>query len=273
MPGVVGQQEFWVAGSRAYLQREGDVYDTLYDLGNIEPVSPETSPEEIELEDSDGGIKTTADKALIKQNETLTIRCRNFTLDNLALFYLAATPQEFTQATDVILAVPHIAVKGAGQMIKLHGPAPAKTWLFNIADIVVKSNDGVTTYVENTDYKWVSKDRGLIQILSGSVIAHGAVLKIDITPNALSGKRLVLPQTGGASIKGKMMLVWGINNNQHQVVREANVILTPGAGSITVDQYSSIEFKAAVVSDITQTQQPAGRLLKIKGALPTGPAA
>jgi len=271
MPGVVGQQEIWFTGSRAFLQRKGDVYDLLYDLGSIDTVSPEITTEEVEVEDSDGGIKRVIDKALIKQSEVLTIRTKNISLDNLALFYLANTPEEFTQAAAPIMGVPHYAVKGAGAMIKLHGAAPANEWLFNINSIVVKSLGGGTTYVENTDWKWVSKERGLIQILAGSAIVHGAPLQIDITPNALSGKRLVRPLTGGASISGKLLLVWGVDNNRQQTVRECDVVITPGAAAFAVDSNSTLEFKATVVSDTTQYTQPAGQLKKIAGAFPSAP--
>jgi hypothetical protein len=263
---VIGAQDFWIAGSRVFFQNTADANGGLLDLGTVKTVNPQFETTTVQLKDGDGGVNRLVDEVLTDITEKYEITTNNFALDNLALFMLANAPEAFTQATTALTDVVHIAVKGPGRMVKLRNASG--DWLYSINTVVVKDTTAATTYVENTDWKWVSKDRGIIQILPGSAIVEGASLKITITPNAISGKRLVYPQSGKV-IKGKILIVWGRGGNAEQTMREATVSLTPSSSSIQIDNYSEMTFTASILSDITQTTAPAGKLLQATGALPT----
>lgn len=263
---VIGQQDFWIAGSRVFFQNAADANGALLDLGTVKTVNPQFETTSVQLKDGDGGVNRLVDEVLTDITEKYEVTTNNFSLDNLALFMLANAPEAFTQATTALTDVVHAAVKGTGKYIKLKNTAGE--WLYSINTVVVKNNAGAVTYVEGTDYKWVSKERGLIQILAASAIAEGDLLKLTITPNAISGKRLVYPQSGKV-IKGKILIVWGRGGNAEQTMREATVSLTPSASSIQIDNYSEMTFSASILSDITAVA-PAGRLLQAIGTVTTG---
>lgn len=269
---VSGYQEFWVVGSRFYFQNDTDTNNTLLDLGVVKTVSPTLETEKIELEDADGGIRRTVAEAITKMSETYDLVCNNFNLDNLALLFMADSnsPQDFDQAVTEVQNVAHIAVIGPGKFVKIKDAS--SNWLYSITSAIVKSGNPSTTttsapYVEDTDWEWVSKDRGIIKILSTGSITDGETIYIDITPSLISGRRLVYPQTGSI-INGKAMLVWSRNNNAEQTVREADVTISTNAANFQVEDYSDLTLSAKVVSDVTETTAPAGRLLQYKGTLP-----
>ena len=270
---VSGYQEFWVVGSRFYFQNDADTNSALLDLGVIKTVSPTMETEKIELEDADGGVRRTVAEAVTKVSETYEIECNNFSLDNLALLFLASStsPATFTQAVTPIADVPHKAVVGPGKFVKLKDADG--NWLYSINTITVNNVTAMTTtstlapIAEDTDWEWISKDRGIISILSTGSIADGDDLQITITPNAITGKRLVYPQTGSI-INGHAMLIWGRDNNAEQTSREADVTISPSSGNFQVEDFSSLTLSVKVVSDVNEITAPAGRLLQFKGTLP-----
>jgi hypothetical protein len=271
---ISGFQEFWLTGSRFYFQREEDTSESLLDLGVIEVVSPTLEPESIELEDSDGGVRRIVDTAVTKISETYEIVCKNFNVDNLAMLFLADvnSPALFTQAITPLVDVEHIACVGNGKYVKLKDADG--NWLYSINSITIERQDPTTTTATpvpvtvDVDWEWTSKDRGIIKVIEGGSINDGDRLLISITPNAISGRRLIYPQTG-AILKGKAMLVWGRGNNASQTVREATVSIAPSAASFSVEDYSSFTLQASVLSDIIETVAPAGRLLQFKGTQPS----
>lgn len=110
-------------------------------------------------------------------------------------------------------------------------------------------------------------DRGLIAMVGGSVFTADAdVVPIGIL-TAVSGKRLIKPQSLEGERKGTMKLVWSREKNGKQTVREARVSLTPSGTNITPDDFSSITLAAKVLSDTT-ADNIAGRMLQYKGTLP-----
>ena len=176
-------------------------------------------------------------------------------------------PDNFTQAATVLTNVAHKAVIGAGKMIKLHDASG--NWLYSVASIVVKNGAATVTYTENTDWKWINKDRAVIQVLAGGSIGHGQDLAITITPVAVTGRRLIRPQTNAKAIRGRAMLVWSRNANAEQTVREFDCSISPTAAAFNDADYSSFTLQAKVLSDITDTTYPAGLLLQFVGTLPT----
>lgn len=265
MAGVVGFQQTFVVGSRFYLQREDDANKAVLDMGTIDTAQKQGEVTEITLQDGDGGVLVEIDSAITAFTETYEITTANFNLDNMALLLLATAPEAFTQASGAIAMVEHKAVKGPGRYIKIVGTAGE--WLYGITSALVKNDGASTTYVENTDYKWVSKDRGILQILPGSAIAEGDILEITTTLNAISGKRLIKPLTKPV-IKGKAMLVYSMGGNAQQWVREFNLTLKPTSTNISITEFSKMTFEARAITNPTDTASPAGRFIQTVGALP-----
>ena len=189
----MSQQDLWIAGARIYLQRLDDSSESLLDMGTVQPFGSSPQVEKAELWDSDGGVNTLVEESITKYDESMEITCYNLALDNLALFYMASMPTAFTAPTGAALQdVSHKAVIGANKYVKIKDAAGA--WLYNVTDVVVTNDDDSVTYVEGDDYE-LRGDRGLLRILAGGAITDGDTIKIDVTLNSTTGKRLLLPAT------------------------------------------------------------------------------
>jgi len=125
--------------------------------------------------------------------------------------------------------------------------------------------DTGTVFEQDVDWEVVSTDRGLLRIIDGgAIVAASAVVAFSTA--ALTGTRIFNPQDGG-EVQGTMLLVWGRSNNAEQTVREARVSVTPSAGNIQIDDFSSVTLTFRVISVLT-SDVPAGRMLHFKGAVP-----
>lgn len=269
MSGIVGFQDLWVTGSRFYFRRDDDVNSALIDLGTIDTSSPAIETTSIECKDGDGGKLVTIAEALTEIKESYEVNCKNIAGASMALLFHSVVPTTFTQPTD-LSAVPHIGVIGAGKFVKLHaGASDDSDFVYSVASVVVKGSGGTPTYVLDTDYSLTSLQRGIIECLSGGAITDGLALEIDLTLTALTGERLLKPQTAGA-IKGDAFLIWGRNDNSRQTVREFRASLSTSAVGFAIEDYSNFTLSAQVLSDLTDTIMPAGRVLNFLGTLPTG---
>jgi len=123
-------------------------------------------------------------------------------------------------------------------------------------------------YILDTDWEVVSLERGIIRMIDGGAFATAANIDITFTPRAISGARLIKPQSSRGEIKGKGWVIWGRENNASQSMREADVSITPSSGKLDIEDYSNFVLQAKVLSDVTLVQ-PAGRLLNWLGDLPT----
>lgn len=264
---VVGMQDYWVAGARFYFVRDDDTNGALIDLGTVQSAAPTIEASKLELKDGDGGVRRTVDEVVTEINESYEVTCNNFNPTNLALAFMSNEPAEFTQAATPLTDVSHTAVIGLGKYVKLKDASG--NFLYNITSIVVKNSGGTVTYTEGKAYDWISKDRGIIEILEAGDISDGDTILITITPAAISGKRLIKPQTSGGAIKGTGLLIFGRNNNAQQTVREAAMSITPSNTNIQSEDFSDFAITAKVLGDITDTVTPAGRMLQFKGDLPS----
>lgn len=271
MSGVLAFQDYWVTGSRFYFRRDDDANNALIDLGTVGTTSPSIEATTIELKDGDGGRLRTVAEEVTEINESYEVECRNIAGQSLAVLFMSTAPASFTQPTD-LSAVPHKGVIGPGRFVKLHAGATDKSaFVYSVATVVVKGSGGMPTYVKDTDYIETSLERGIIEIQSGGSITDGLALEIDLTLNALTGDRLISPQSVG-SVKGDAFLVWGRKDNTRQTVREFRATLSTNATNFQIEDYSSFTIQAQVLSDITDLTKPAGRLLSWLGALPVGKA-
>lgn len=143
---VVKFQDFWITGSRFYFKREDQdgVEQPLRDLGTIKVANPELSPEVVELEDSDGGIRQVVAEALTKIEEVYNVECNNLNLDNLSMLFLSDDPAAFSQ-TSTAKIVKHYAHPGA--LVKIHDDDDRKSFLYKIKHIAGVYKDGTVTSV------------------------------------------------------------------------------------------------------------------------------
>lgn len=269
--GLSGAQDFWIAGSRLYFQRnpEGATNFPLVDIGVIEPANPTIETNEATLQDSDGGILRTVEKTIISIDEAYEIVCSNFSPEIRALFYLSDDPAEFTQSATPVTNVRHTAI--VGKLVKLLTGAGVP--IFNITSIedVTLDPDGTPTALTlDTDYEETNLARGIIKILANGTtgsLGDEIELDIDYTPTALSGARKLLPQKA-QQIQGTGYIFFGRDNNGRQTVRYAEMVLTPSSSAVQVEDYSNMTFSASVLSDPVEITEPAGQMLDFLGDLP-----
>jgi hypothetical protein len=262
---INGYQDFWVVGAAVQFQRDPieDVEQPIFDWGVITTVTPTFTPTTISLKDSRSGVRVTVAEDVTDFDETYEFACANFAPDNLALTFAGVGVETFTQAATPVTDVAHTAY--LGRLLAIHDANGDR--VFGITSIE-SITQAATPVVLGTDYEVVDLEQGLIRILPGSsVVADGDTVNIDYTPRAVTGKRLIHPQTAKA-IKGTMWLVLSRGNNSEQTVRECKVSLTANSPEFHDDNYSSLKLKASVINDPTNTTAPAGRLLNWKGSIP-----
>lgn len=259
-------QEFWRTGSRFYFKRDPvDVAGVptevpLIDLGTIRPAGPAVSPEEATLEDSDNGLRRIVARDITRFEEGYDITCSNFNQDNKSILFASDPPIAFTQTVTPQTGIQQYA--HPGKLLKLKGSNGE--YIYNVSALTI----GTPALVEGTNWEWVSKERGLIRMLNAAPFTTPGNVTYSVTPVALSGERLLNPQTGAGTIVGDGILVWGRDGGDNQDVREFRCSLTPTSTTIDVNEFSSWVLRASVLNDVG-SPIPAGRLLKFKGSMPT----
>lgn len=269
---IVGAQDHWLTGSRLFMQRDpvAGVEQPYRDIGVIDPANPALEIEKVELEDSDGGVKKIVTESVTKIDETYEITGKNLSPNNLALVFLANDPEDFTQSDTPLTDIKHFG--HPGELVKLldadyDASTPGKP-MFGITSVEeVAALGGSPVYTENTDWQIVDLERGLIRMINGGAFAAAADLDIDFTPRAITGKRMVKPQTLSGTVEGNAIILWGRGNFAEQSARTGRVSLTPSSANFQIDDYSSFVLTVKFLSDLTAAV-PAGELLYWKGDVP-----
>lgn len=172
------------------------------DLGNVPSFSLNISSEDLEHTSSRSGLRTTDRKIVISQDVGFSLTMEEVNLDNLAL-YLSGDQDAIAQGVLAITGDKNLAVVEKGRWYDVYdvadmtaGGYPQGNKVFNLTSgtVVVTSDDGVTTYVEGTDYD-VDYIMGMIFIKpTGSIPAgtEGAptVLDVDFDGVATSLERV-----------------------------------------------------------------------------------
>ena len=163
-----------------------------------------------------------------------------------------------------------VSASGAGPVNIVVSESPAANETAITGELIYKNDTGDTgtVYSQDVDWEVVSTDRGFVRIKEGGTIAADGNLCIVFSTAAVSGKRLVLPQTAGGEIKGTGFLIFGRGGNAEQTVRECSVSITPSSTNFSIDDYSNFVLSVKVITDPTSAT-PAGRLYQFKGTLPS----
>ncbi len=265
--GVTGFQDFWIAGSRVYFKRDAvaTVDQPVLDLGVLQNATPALEITEVELKDADCGLRRTVAKQVTDMTETYSVECSNFNPENLALLLMSDPAEDFTQS-----ATPQTSISQdpshKGYLLKIRDANGDPVYNLASIDLVKDSGDAIT-YVLDTDYEVVDLARGLIRILvtPGAIVENDELL-IDFTPVAVSGKRMVKPQTQN-NIEGELFLFYSRDGCDEQSVRHARVSITPASSTISSEDFSSMTFNITILSDVT-ADEPAGEMLNFIGTEP-----
>lgn len=119
--------------------------------------------------------------------------------------------------------------------------------------LVVKSNDGETTYVINDDYV-VDYARGEIKVLTAGDVAAGATLKVDFTSQALSGDRVrggVQPQV---RVRGLFEGVNMVDQSPLRVEFYEGVLRSTNEFDFLADDFNGIELEGTLVVPAGKTE-------------------
>lgn len=132
----------------------------------------------------------------------------------------------------------------------------------------ITCENGGTVYAQDLDYQVVSLDRGIIRIMTGGAINVEQDVLVIFTVSAISGNRLIYPQSFKGPMQGVLELWFGRENNAYMTVREARVSISPNGVQMTLDNYSLMTLSCKVLSDISQATIPAGRMIDVRGTIP-----
>jgi hypothetical protein len=236
----------FLGSGRIYLE-DLDEPKGLLQIGNCNSLTYEAAAEEIEEPDftSPGGGLDSSVQRISALN--VTYNARHFKAANMARAL-------FGSATDVaagtVTGEEHVAHKGA--LIMLANPGAT--------DVVVKSEDGLTTHVLDTDY--TLDPAGFPVILDGGAIVDASTIQVDYsyakhaTIQALvkSGKRFRLVFVGlneARSGKPVVIEVYKVNHS-------------PASLSFIGSEFQGMEFTAKAEKDATKTGTGLSQYMVIK---------
>lgn len=267
---VAGAQEFWVAGARVFIQPDpaaGTTEDEyLLDFGVITEVDANIETEEAVLKDPDGGIMKKVDEVETSREESYNVTIANFSPDNLNILYGGDTVQNFSQVATPVTGVSHRA--HPGRLMKIHDASGV--WVYNLASVdQVATVGGSPVFVEDTDWEVVDLARGIIRIIAGGAIDPETDVEVDYTLTAITGNRLIRPQTGKGTVQAKVGLFIGRCENAQQHVREMRCSINTEEINIPPEEHATWVAKMSVIQDASSTTEPFGRLLHFVGDVPT----
>jgi len=289
MPGVVGFQDLWVAGSRFYFQRNADSTTTypLLDMGTVNTISPAIEPTVLELKDGDGGRLNLIDQAFSDVNETYEVVTKNLSQENLQFLFLADPPESMTQATSIGVQAIQI---GPGKLMKVKDAAGKGVYQigtttfrkYSSASANVSSAAALVAFngsnSATADYEVISTTRGLVRFFStgSGSLANGNFVGPStdqgegtaLTTYGANNTRLLKPQSLGAPVRGKGFVIFSRNNNDRQSVREFDCSILPSSANFQIEDFSEFTLSVSVLSDVSQTET-AGRYIFYKGDEPT----
>lgn len=138
-----------------------------------------------------------------------------------------------------------------------------------ITGILVGSTiDGaIFKYKTDWDLDTHSLRRGYVRILSASALTTPGTVSGVYVSKAISGKRLMKPQTV-SEVQGQLIVYFSSDNYDTEFVREARATITPGGSNLRVDDWSEATLSVKLITDLLATE-PSGRLLQTVGAIPT----
>jgi len=284
MPGIVGFQDFWVAGSRFFFEEDGQANPHVVDLGTVGTISPTLEPTILDLKDSDGGRANLIDQSFSDINESYEIECNNISSDNLNIFLFGNGRSGVGQLTTYTSSQMQFTLTAsdfdAGAVIKLKKDGVDIYDLQGISAISRTTGGAATLEPYNgsnpgtADYEILSLPRGLIKVYAGgaSNLVAGNVLQPTATASALNDGdgRKILPQKLGSPKKGTGFLFFSRNNNERNSVRQFRCSIVPNSSNFQIEDFSTVSFTVSVLSDVNAADgEVAGSMKELSLTQPT----
>lgn len=215
-------------------------------LGNCPGFTFTAETEKAEHFSSEAGLAEKDAALIVRVNRTGTLNCDNFSLDNLALF-VAGTKETQAQSAGAVTDEAHSVL--GGRLYQLGESADAPAGVRNITDVVVKSADGLTTYILGTDYN-TDLDLGRVQIIAGGALDNPTptAVKINYSTTAKSWQRVKSGAT--AEVGGQLRVIADNASGTNRDWFMPKVTLTP-SGDIPIIQegteFTSMAFGVEVL--------------------------
>ena len=224
----VGFQDFWVAGTRLYIERSG-VNQPLIDLGVISSIAPSVSPTVVELNDADGGALSLVDETLTQITESYDVTVSNMNLENLSLLFLSTAPEAFTQSS-AANEVAQTVTKG--RLVKIKDATGVALYGMQIAGITAATGSFATHTVDD--------------IVTSSKIVRLSVGDGDVTATYTAGKRFIV-NGGGLTNIGNARTFTVVSSAFVSTQTEITVSETPSGDETTLTGVTSTVSSGGVV--------------------------
>ena len=310
MAGIVGTQDLWIVGSRFYFEQGSRGSGKMVDLGTVDVISPQITTNIAELKDGEKGIQRLLDQSITQIDEVYNITIKNFNLANLNTLFLGggwatgnstATSGNSTAFATLKLSLEDInniggsinsneTILGAGGVYLFQmttaGGEPVRNFVGTGGTLTI----GLIPQVENTNWKWYDKSRGIIQIItladsggsaeyspditfSGSratAFVSGTSINLIFTPSSaafgFSEGRIMYPQTASlGNLAGTGHVYWTRNNGEYMTARSFPCQIQPAGAALSADDYSSWTLAVTVLANSTVAGEEAGRVVYATG--------
>jgi hypothetical protein len=270
MAGIVGSQDLWVVGSRAYFQREGAA--SLVEIGTINAVSPAVEPTKIDLREYETGLGKLFDSTLTEFTETYEVTTKNFFRDNIANLFLSSAP--VTRSNPLETAVENRCVFTFTYDNSRHvvgtqflavdngGVTPTGQVCYNMASVT--GSGALLGSVAIVDAA-----RGIFQLTSVAGLSNGSAYSVTIALDAPIGnnRQVIRPQTATLSrVTGEMLVYFERNNGEYQSCRNFKCILQPSNANFQIEDYSEFTFTAKALYEPTKTAK-FGKFITYRGSV------
>ena len=307
MAGIVGTQDLWIVGSRFYFEQGTRGSGKMIDLGTVDVISPQLTTNIAELKDGDKGILRLLDQSITQIDEVYNITIKNFNLTNLNTLFLgggwtgsSTAVTGNSSAFDTLkLSLEDInniggtinsgeSITGAGGLYLFQmtaGGEPVRNFVGTGGTLTI----GGITQVENTNWKWYDKSRGIIQILTladsaaseyspditfsgnrATAFSSGSSIELIFTPSSAAfgfgAGRVMYPQTATlSSLSGTGHVYWTRNNGEYMTARSFPCQIQPAGAALSADDYSSWTLAVTVLANSTVAGEEAGRMVYATG--------
>ena len=226
-----------------------------------------------------GGIASAAVATGVLSTATITtisVANKQITVTEDVSGDLSASDQIIVQGTglsNILNSTTYtvVSTSGTGPTVITVQESPAEDEATITGSLVyAASADTGTIYDKDTDWEDVSTvglQRGLVRILSGGTITVDTDFYVHYTPAAITGNRLINPQSAG-TIEGDFLLFYARDNHTNESVRKGRCSVAPNSTALNDEDFSNMVLTFTVLSDLTQAN-PAGEFIYHKGDLPT----
>ena len=237
----VGQGRLFFSEKKSDGTYAGELY-----LGDTPGFSIALTAEQVQVYSTYPGIQEQVVTRPRRLDRAATIRVKNISVENLALFVMADESAS-TQTTTPVADEARGSVK-QGRWYQLGVSATNPTGVRNVSSVTVTTKADAAC-VLNTDYK-LDAALGRIYIIPGStVITDGTELKVDYTPAA--SVRTLLKAAQDRIPEGRLRFIAENISGDEYDLYAPHVVLTPNGelGFIDAENTAEMEFQAQFLPD------------------------